>query len=64
MSVVVKSRKVGGSVIVTMPLGVPNMHYDVSITPGGTYIYTPMIKRSVKPSSANHNNTSLSEYGL
>ena len=62
MSVVVKSRQVGGSVVVTMPDGVPNMHYEVSKTPGGTYIYTPMVKRSVKPSSLEASNMTLDNY--
>ena len=63
MSAVVKSRRVGGSIVITMPDGVPNLHYEVSKTPGGTYIYTPMVKRSVKPSSIEHQNTILDVYG-
>ena len=64
MSVVVKSRRVGGSIVITMPDGVPNLHYEVSKTPGGTYIYTPMVKRSVKPSTMEHMNTPLSAFGV
>ena len=60
---VVKSRRVGGSIVITMPDGVPNLHYEVSKTPGGTYIYTPMVKRSVKPSAIEHQNTTLDVYG-
>ena len=63
MSVVVKSRCVGGSVVVTMPEGVPNLHYEVSKTLGGTYIYTPMVKRSVKPSTLGHKNARLDDFG-
>lgn len=59
MNDVVKSRKVGGSIVVTMPDGVPNMHYAVTISRGGAYIYTPMEKRSVKPSSLENSNTIL-----
>ena len=62
MSVVVKSRQVGGSVVVTMPEGVPNLHYEVSKTLGGTYIYTPVEKRSVKPSSLQASNMTLDNY--
>ena len=62
MSVVVKSRRVGGSIVITMPDGVPNLHYEVSKTPGGTYIYTPMVKRAVKPSAIDHKNTTLDVY--
>ena len=60
---VVKSRRVGGSIVITMPDGVPNLHYEVSKTLGGTYIYTPMVKRSVKPSAIEHQNTTLDVYG-
>ena len=63
MNHVVKSRQVGGSVVVTMPEGVPNLHYEVSKTLGGTYIYTPVEKRSVKPSSLQAYNMELSNYG-
>ena len=63
MKHVVKSRQVGGSVVVTMPEGVPNLHYEVSRTLGGTYIYTPVEKRSVKPSSLQVYNMELSNYG-
>ena len=63
MSVVVKSRRVGGSVVVTMPEGDPNLHYEVTKTLGGTYIYTPMVRRSVKPSTLEHKNTLLDDYG-
>lgn len=59
MTVVVKSRRVGGSIVITIPDGVPNLHYEVSKTPGGTYIYTPMVKRSVKPSSLQASNMTL-----
>ena len=38
---VVKSRQVGGSVVVTMPGGEAQIHYSVAKTLGGTYIYTP-----------------------
>ena len=62
MNHVVKSRQVGGSVVVTMPAGVPNLHYEVSRTLGGTYIYTPVEKRSVKPSSLQAYNMTLSDY--
>lgn len=64
MKQVVKSRQVGGSVVVTMPEGVPNLHYEVSKTLGGTYIYTPVEKRSVKPSAMEHHNTPLSAFGV
>ena len=63
MNHVVKSRQVGGSVVVTMPEGVPNLHYEVSKTLGGTYIYTPVEKRSVKPSSLQAYSMELSNYG-
>lgn len=63
MNHVVKSRQVGGSVVVTMPEGIPNLHYEVTKTLGGTYIYTPVEKRSVKPSSLQANNMELSNYG-
>lgn len=63
MSNVVKSRRVGGSVVVSMPEGEPNLYYDVCKTLGGSYIYTPMIKRSVKPSSMDHMNTRLDNFG-
>ena len=62
MNHVVKSRQVGGSVVVTMPEGIPNLHYEVTKTLGGTYIYTPVEKRSVKPSSLQANNMELSNY--
>ena len=62
MSVVVKSRRVGGSIVITMPDGVPNLHYEVSKTLGGTYIYTPVEKRSVKPSSLQKCNMKLDNY--
>ena len=63
MNHVVKSRQVGGSVVVTMPEGIPNLHYEVTKTLGGTYIYTPVEKRSVKPSSLQVYNMELSNYG-
>lgn len=63
MNHVVKSRQVGGSVVVTMPEGIPNLHYEVTKTLGGTYIYTPVEKRSVKPSSLQAYNMELSNYG-
>ena len=63
MNHVVKSRQVGGSVVVTMPEGIPNLHYEVAKTLGGAYIYTPMVKRSVKPSAIEHQNTALDVYG-
>jgi hypothetical protein len=63
MPTVVKSRRVGGSVVVSMPEGEPNLHYDVCKTLGGSYIYTPMIKRSVKPSSMDHMNARLENFG-
>lgn len=63
MPAVVKSRRVGGSVIVTMPCGDPNLHYEVTKTPGGTYIYTPMVKKSMKPSAIDHKNVVLSAFG-
>ena len=63
MNHVVKSRQVGGSVVVTMPEGIPNLHYEVAKTLGGTYIYTPVEKRSVKPSSLQAYNMELSNYG-
>lgn len=63
MKQVVKSRQVGGSVVATMPEGVPNLHYEVSKTPGGTYIYTPVEKRSVKPSSYDGKNAKLDNFG-
>ena len=62
MNHVVKSRQVGGSVVVTMPEGIPNLHYEVTKTLGGTYIYTPVEKRSVKPSSLQAYNMELSNY--
>jgi len=46
-----------------MPDGVPNMHYEVTKTLGGAYIYTPMVKRAVKPSSMNHMNSVLDGFG-
>ena len=58
----VKSRRVGNSVVVTMPNGTPNLPYDVTITLGGTYIYTPMVKRTIKPSALEHLNNVLSDY--
>ena len=63
MPVVVKSRRVGSSVVITMPGGDPNLHYEVVKTLGGTYIYTPMVKRAVKPSSMDHMNAVLSGFG-
>ena len=62
MNDVVKSRQVGGSVVVTMPEGIPNLHYEVKKTLGGTYIYTPVEKRSVKPSSLHAYNMELDNY--
>ena len=62
MNHVVKSRQVGGSVVVTMPEGIPNLHYEVTKTLGGTYIYTPVEKRSVKPSSLQACNMELANY--
>jgi len=60
---VVKSRRVGGSVVVTMPGGEAQIHYSVSRTLGGTYIYTPMLRRSVRPSSDDGKNTKLDNFG-
>ena len=62
MNHVVKSRQVGGSVVATMPEGIPNLHYEVTKTLGGTYIFTPVEKRSVKPSSLQAYNMELSNY--
>ena len=45
-----------------MPEGIPNLHYEVTKTLGGTYIYTPVEKRSVKPSSLQAYNMELSNY--
>lgn len=60
---VVKSRRVGGSVVVTMPNGEAQIHYSVSKTLGGTYIYTPMVRRSVRPSSDECKNVKLDNFG-
>ena len=60
---VVKSRRVGGSVVVTMPDGDPNLYYEVTKTLGGTYIYTPMVKRTAKPSVIDHKNAVLTAFG-
>ena len=62
MNTVVKSRQVGGSVVVTMPGGEAQIHYSVSKTLGGTYIYTPMLRRSVRPSSEDGKNTKLDNF--
>ena len=63
MPAVVKSRRVGGSVVVTMPYGESNLYYEVTKTPGGTYIYTPIVKRSMKPSAIDHKNALLTAFG-
>lgn len=63
MPSVVKSRRVGGSVVITMPDGDPNLHYEVTKTQGGAYIYTPMVKRAVKPSAIDHKNAVLTAFG-
>lgn len=63
MNHVVKSRQVGGSVVVTMPGGEAQIHYSVSKTLGGTYIYTPMLRRSVHPSSYDGKNAKLDNFG-
>ena len=63
MNTVVKSRQVGGSVVVTMPAGEAQIHYSVSKTLGGTYIYTPMLRRSVRPSSDECKNAKLDNFG-
>ena len=63
MNTVVKSRQVGGSVVVTMPGGEAQIHYSVSKTLGGTYIYTPMLRRSVRPSSDDGKNAKLDNFG-
>ena len=60
---VVKSRQVGGSVVVTMPGGEAQIHSSVSKTLGGTYIYTPMVRRSVRPSSDERENAKLDNFG-
>jgi len=60
---VVKSRQVGGSVVVTMPGGEAQIHYSVTKTLGGTYIYTPMVRRSVRPSSDERKNAKLDNFG-
>jgi len=62
MNTVVKSRQVGGSVVVTMPGGEAQIHYSVSKTLGGTYIYTPIVRRSVRPSSEDGKNTKLDNF--
>ena len=43
--------------------GEAQIHYSVSKTLGGTYIYTPMLRRSVRPSSDDGKNTKLDNFG-
>jgi hypothetical protein len=45
-----------------MPGGEAQIHYSVSKTLGGTYIYTPMLRRSVRPSLEDGKNTKLDNF--